>query len=234
MQFHYELALDGAGTAIALAHAFGAHGVRVRVRPPGGAWGPEEVVSGARTAREPDLAVARDGTIAVAWAQSTADGYRLQVAFRPPGGTFGAPQTLPDTLGEARAPAIAFTPDGTLLLAFIAGARPDWVLRGGDLRLTTVRPGAAPALPVRVASGRLTEPPRLLADSEGDALLTWSDHDRLMSVVRSARGRLGRREQIAARAALPEVVASPRGDALAVWATPPGRRPSIRVAERRF
>jgi hypothetical protein len=55
-----------------------------------------------------------------------------------------------------------------------------------------------------------------------------------MSIVRAAGGRLGRAEQISAGAALPEVAASQRGDAIAVWATPPGRRPSISVAERRF
>lgn len=234
MQFSYEVGLDGAGTTVAMAHAFGAHGVRVRVHPPGGAWGAEEVVSGARSAREPDLAVSRDGTVAVAWAQSTITGYRLQVALRPPGGTFGAAQTFADAPGEARAPAISFLPDGTLLVAFVAGARPDWLLRGRELRLSTVRPGAAPAPSVRVATGRLSDPPRLLTDSQGDALLTWSDRHRLMSVVRAASGKVGRVEQISAGATLPEVVASERGDAIAVWASAPGRRPSISVAERRF
>lgn len=236
-QLRYEIAYDRSGTAIALGQAFARGGVRVSVRPAGGAWSEPQTLSGPRTAREATLAVGADGTAAVAWAQSTARGYRVQYAVRPPGGSFGAPVTVEPDGGEARAPAVAVLPDRSVVLAWVAGARLDWALRGDELRLAVAGPGAAPGPARRIAGPRaaLVRPPEAFADRSGDVLLTWTERDRLMSLRRAAGGELEAPSVVAVGPVLSHVTANARGDALAAWSRSTGRgRAVIAVSGRRF
>ena len=70
-------------------------------------------------ARGPALAVAPDGTIALAWTVGEDDSADIRVAASSDGGqTFGAPVIAADTAGHSDAPKLAFDDNGVLHLAF--------------------------------------------------------------------------------------------------------------------
>ena len=229
-QFGFSLAFLPDGTEVALSQAYGAGGVQVRMRPPGGAWGAAETLSGPRTAREAVMDVGRDGTLAVAWAQNTGDGYRVQVATRPPGGAFSAPVTLESKDGESRAPGLAVLPDGDVLVAWLSGAELTSLVRADEVRAAVVGAGGAVSASRRVsgdAPRRLSLAPRVFADSEGDALVAWEEARRLMATTRSGdTGRFTSPRGVStpgARIFSSRVVANARGDALAAWTVDRGR-----------
>jgi hypothetical protein len=229
----FALAYLPDATAVALSQAYGAGGVQVRLRPDGAAaWGEPVTLSGARTAREATMAVGRDGTLAVAWAQSTDDGYRVQVAERPPGGTFTKPHTIAEDDGEARAPAIAVLPSGELLVAWLAEADLTSLVRGGEVRVATasLSPEIVTESITRRVSGagrRLGVAPRVLVDDEGDTLIAWEESRRLMAAVRDGdEERFSAPRGISplgARIFSSRVVANGRGDGLAAWSVDRGR-----------
>ena len=74
-------------------------------------------------ARGPSLAVAPDGTIALAWTVGENDSADIRVATSVDGGlSFGAPVIAADTAGHSDAPKLAFDRDGVLHLAFAESA----------------------------------------------------------------------------------------------------------------
>ncbi len=74
-------------------------------------------------ARGPSLAVAQDGTIALAWTVGEDDSADIRIATSTDGGdTFGTPITAGDTAGHSDAPKLAFDSDGVLHLAFAESA----------------------------------------------------------------------------------------------------------------
>ena len=228
-QFGFSLGFLPDGTAVALSQAYGGGGVQVRLRPPGATWGEPVVLSGARTAREAVMATGRDGSLAVAWAQNTDSGYRVQVSVRPPGGAFTAPVTVEPGEGEARAPGLAVLPDGDVLVAWLSGAQLSFLVRANELRAATVSAAGRVSAARRVsgAARRLSLAPQVYADAAGDALITWEDHRRLMAATRAAAsGRFTSPRAVSAAGARifsSRVVANARGDALAAWTVDRGR-----------
>lgn len=239
-QFSYSLALLPDGTAVALGHALGAGGVQVRTRPPGGDWSTPVTLSGERTAREPVLATGADGTVAVAWAQLTSAGYRVQVSVRPPGGEFSAARAVAAGEGEARAPGLAVRADGSVLLAWLGGAQLGFLARGSEVRLATLSRAGGLSAPRRVSrpGRRISAAPRVFADAQGEALVAWEESRRLVAATRSAGGRLTVPRAVSGpRIFAARVVANARGQALAAWAVehPRGRGQAlIQVAELGF
>lgn len=230
--FAFSLAQLPDGNAVALSQAFGPGGVRVRVRPPGGAWGAPVTLSGPRTAREATLATGADGTVAVAWAQYTDTGYRIQVAERPPGGEFTPARTIDPAGGEARAPALAVRPDGRLLIAWLGGAQLNFLARGTEVRLAV---DGGPVRRVSAAGRRISATPQLFVDAEGDALITWEESRRVTAATRTAGGRLSSPRAVSgARVYATRVVANARGQALAAWSVERSGRALIQVAEATF
>ncbi len=222
-EFGFSLGHLPDGTTVALSQAFGAGGAQVRLRPPGAAWGEPVTLSGPRTAREAVLATGRDGTIAVAWAQHTESGYRVQVSVRPPGGAFSAARTVAADEGEARAPGLAVQRDGSVLLAWLSGARLGFFVRGGEIRLAGVTAAGQVSLPRRLpADGarRIGTAPQIFPDADGDALIAWEESRRLVAVARDASGRLSAPRAVSAAGARifsSRIVANGRGQALAAW-----------------
>ncbi len=72
--------------------------VRVSLRAPGGTWSAPTTLAGAHPYAPPALAVSERGEAVLAWAEPVGafqkQTYRVRVARRPAGGTFGVPQTL--------------------------------------------------------------------------------------------------------------------------------------------
>ena len=239
-QFTYALAVLPDGTEVVLTHAFGPGGVQVRTRTPGGGWSAPLVLSGRRTAREPVLATGTDGTVAIAWAQNTDAGYRIQLAVQSPGGVFGTARTIDAGGGSGRAPGLAVAPDGTVHVAWLGDAGLGDLARATQVRTTTATAGAVgPVRRVSAPGRRLQDPPQLVADAAGDVLLTWTESHRLMAVTRPAGSRPGPPRAVSPaglRIENARLVGNARGQALAVWAVEPDPRepPVIQSAAATF
>ena len=228
------------GDAVAMGHEFAPGGVQLRLRGTDGVWGEPVVLSGPRTAREPDLAVGADGTIAVTWAEMTDAGYRVHVRIRPPGGEFGPAKLLEPDAGDARGPVASVLPSGDVLVAWAARAQDGaTLLRARAVRAAIVSPGGDVSAAARISRrrARISEPPQHVTDSEGDALLTWTSRNRIFAARRSADGTVSRTRPVSGRGVFaPELVANAAGQALLAW-TRDARRGTgalVRVRSTRF
>src|SRR3954465_5149892 len=85
--------MDAAGGAVGVFVAANAGTtIAAAFRAAGGAWSPPAKISPAgETGTQPDVAVAPDGTAVAAWSASRGSIPVVEVAFRAPGGGFGAP-----------------------------------------------------------------------------------------------------------------------------------------------
>ncbi len=109
----------------------------------------ETIVPAGSEAEVPSLAVAPDGSAAVAWLQpkTARDGGRTEramLALAPPGGPFGAPEALTGLAPEAGRPAVAYDATGALHVAWTAGT--------GALSRPLFAAGAANGAPDPLAS----------------------------------------------------------------------------------
>lgn len=88
-----------------------------RTRPPGGAWGPVQVLSQrGKDVDDPVLVVASDGTATSAWKRSYGRaGVRVQARTRPAGATsWNPPVWLSNSRGEADEPRLTVAPSGVV------------------------------------------------------------------------------------------------------------------------
>lgn len=88
-----------------------------RTRPPGGAWGPVQVLSRrGQDVDDPVLVVAADGTATAAWKRSYGTaGVRVQARTRPAGSTaWGTARWLSGARGEADEPRLTVAPSGVV------------------------------------------------------------------------------------------------------------------------
>jgi hypothetical protein len=112
-------------------------------RPADGPFSKPETVSPVR-ASFPDLAVAADGTAALAWDQKFTKGRAIEVAVRPPGGTFQAPIVL-STSGSS--PRVAVSSNGGVAVVWETRGDAQGSLRlpGGSFTAPQSIPGSAKA-----------------------------------------------------------------------------------------
>ena len=120
------------------------------------------------------LACGRDGRLAVAWVEYRGDAtYRLRVVLRSPGGELTAPKTV----ASARAPfddagvddaALAFAPDGELLIAYsiFGEVRAARVSRSGEVGRSFKLGPASEITQLAAVIG-----------SRGRAVVAWSTYD---------------------------------------------------------
>lgn len=145
----------------------------VRTRPPGGPFGPPQIVDSGDPA-QPQLGIDQSGRAVLAWTSNAGD--RVNTAVRPPGGSFGDIQSYS---GEAQAGPLKMSVDAqgnaTLFWRRVLGPNPEAVRAG-------YRPVAGPLTPAQtvdtVASGGsiVSDHIQQLAfagNAEGDAAAVW-------------------------------------------------------------
>lgn len=175
-----QVAVAGDGSVLAAwLRPVGASAVvEARLRPPGGALGPVETLSGVG-ADQLALAMAADGTAVALWRR----GGRVEAAVRPPGGTFGTAQAISPAAETARDPQIAIGGAGTATAA--------WASTEGDtdrIRVATRPPAGDWGAPVEIDSrtdtlssgtgeARTLDQPRIAADPSGRAYLAFRSFD---------------------------------------------------------
>lgn len=101
--------------AVYWRHQAGADWIlQVRVRPPGGPFGPiEDLSQSGSDADSPVLDIGPGGTITALWISNEGMNSTYQSRTRPSGGTWGPIENLTPVLPGAGTPALAIGPDGT-------------------------------------------------------------------------------------------------------------------------
>jgi hypothetical protein len=192
--------------------------VEAAVRTPGGRFSAPERLGEGPGARGPvrgDLAVGEDGTIVAAWEERLPAGVAdraIQVAVRPPGGPWGAPEQV--AVGVL--PEVAVGRDGTAFVSLNADA--------GDrrhVRLAVRPPGGEWTLEeVGAASDRFTMGPQI-ALSGDRVMVVWMElqipeqRRRVMTAVRE--GGVWQEPQQFPGGVEPSIALDPGGTAHAVW-----------------
>jgi len=147
--------------------------IEVAVRAPGGGFGPPTVLSDpAQSAALAKLAVDAGGNVIAIWLENDV----IRFSQRPPGGSFGAAQTI-STAG-ASAPDVAIG-GGTAVAA--------WT-RAGATEVAVKPAGAATFGPATLFETR-REPafePNVAINEAGAALVTWGSSDAFNYAVRAA------------------------------------------------
>lgn len=188
-----------------------------RIAPPGGGFGPARRLT-ADGAYSPTVEVGPAGHAVAMWSEGGLQG-RLLVAFRSPGGAFGAPEVLAaDTPGGEQVAVAGFDAAGTATLA--------WAEEAGTALLVRTRDAAGTwSAPVRVPA-RDAFRPRLRVRADGGATLAWEgdgprgNSSQVMVADRPPGGTFGEPRVLAGSRRDPGSVVlggNDRGDVVVAW-----------------
>jgi hypothetical protein len=221
------VAADGSRVAAWLT----AGGVSTAQGAPDGSFGPATPLPTAGYARDLQLAQAQDGTVLLAWSAHTEQGNAVQLAVRPPAGTFGAPVTVVPGSEGAFGPRLQVTAAGEILLAWTAtGRRSGWAGSAGTLRLQRLTAAGAPVgAPIDLtAPGDRAAAAVLASDGSSATFATWGRVDghgrRTIQARRIAPGGIvGRIRSLSPRGGAigtVPVLTGAAGRAFAAWSSP--------------
>lgn len=201
-------------------------------------WAPPEQISAAGlNAVEPQVAASASGVAIAVWNRSDGVNGRIQAAVRPPGGSFGAAQTLSAVGQEAFQPQVAIDPNGNAVAVWTrfdgvfnriqASSRP----AGGSF-------GAVQTLSV---ANKNSDSPQVSIDPNGTATAVWVTYDgtgstsRIVAATRPLGGSFGAEETISFNGQFafePQVESEPNGEAVAVWSRFDGAKFRTESSER--
>jgi hypothetical protein len=179
--------------------------LEIKVKPPGGAFGPAQQLTTNGAAGEPKMVSDAQGNVAVVWTEYVAGAHRLRGVTKPAGGAFTAPQTIADTGSDVQFPSVGIA-DGKAVATWMQNLR---------VRAATAQAGA----PFQVhdpLSGTLQSvvSPVAGVGPGGAAVVAWSTGASLRAVARPAGGEFS---------PLSEVHAGPNHDLLQIAMSAEGR-----------
>ena len=170
--------MDDAGDAVAVwTRSDGASNrAEAAFRPAGGAFGAPATLSAAgQDAFEPQVAVGAGGDAVAVWYRFDGTILRIQAAHRPAGGSFGAPQTISGSGGEAFGPQVAMSSSGEAIVVWTR-------LDGTSYRVeAAIRPPGAGSSFGTVqslsSSGKDAFEQQVDAGPDGSAVAVWTRSD---------------------------------------------------------
>jgi hypothetical protein len=171
-------------------------------------------------AEQPDVAVDAHGNATAVWLSAVGAERRVQAAYRPAGGSFGAIQTLSQAGAEADDPRVSIDGQGDAVAV--------WSLASGgqaEVQAATATPGGAFGTALSLSGpSAVASVPQVALDDHGNALAVWDgwdgSHIRIEASLRPAGGSFGAPQLISPpsyNADTPQVAFDSAGDALAVW-----------------
>jgi hypothetical protein len=226
-----QVASDASGDAIVVAplqaHGQGSTGIQGAARPAGGTFSPPQRISHHREeALDPRIAMNARGDAIVVWDVQVPTGCLLRATFRPAGGAWGAPRTVPDGHEYCRGShTVAIDQRGNAIVAWVA-------MQGSTMLVKTAGRGAKgrwSAQPVIGRASAVAEPPGAVQvgmDARGDAIVVWIDPARVLggrgtmwARIRPVGRRWGAKERIGdvAYESSLSFAMDARGDASVVW-----------------
>jgi hypothetical protein len=217
-----QVAFDPGGDAVAVWQATGATTtIEASARVAGGAFSAPQMLSDpAEYSVLPDVAIDNQGDAVAVWLHFDGADRRIQVAYRPAGGTFGAPQTLSPAGFEAAEPRVAMDGAGDASIV--------WSLQSGgteEIQSAQAAPGGVFGAPVDLTGfTTIASIPQVALDPHGDTVAVWDGWDganiRIQDAVRPAGGSFELPQFLSPagyNADTPHVAFDAGGDALAVW-----------------
>jgi PKD repeat protein len=184
-----EVAMDGAGNAIAVWEEIGATEsiVRASLRPPGGEFeGPVNLSESGVSSFGPEIAMTPGGLATVVWTRAEEEELSIQTSTLPPGGDFSAPVDVTPVAESSVAPI-----DTDLKMNDAGDAVVAWPGRanGGEpVVKAAVRSGTgAFSAPAEVSA---TSPdflhPDVAIDAQGNATVVWNRSNGVNSIAQVA------------------------------------------------
>jgi hypothetical protein len=218
-----QVAFDQGGDAVVVWQSSGGPEpvIMAAARPAGGAFSAAQTLSDPSAfSMSPDVASDAQGDSVAVWLQFDGANARVQVAYRPAGGSFGAPQTLSAAGYEAREPRVAMNAAGEAVIV--------WSLGSGlseEAQASSAAPGgifgAAQDLTGFTEAASL---PQVALNSHGDAIAVWEgwdgSHIRIQEASRLAGASFGAPEFLSPageNAGTPQIAFDSSGDAFAAW-----------------
>jgi hypothetical protein len=221
--FRPDVAMNAAGEVIVTwsRHDGSASSVHASVRPAGGSFGaPVDLSTPGQDADFSQVALDQAGDAIVVWKRNNGDDRITQAAFRPAGGSFGAPVDLSVPSTNDFDPQVAMDQVGNAIVA--------WERFNGNETLVqgATRPaGGSFSAPFDLsAPGGDALSPKLAMNPAGDAFVVWYRGDDTQSIVqaraRPAGGSFGAPVDLSppdVDSFEPVVAMDQAGDAIAAW-----------------
>jgi hypothetical protein len=231
--FTPQAAMDARGdaTAVWMHHDGSDYVVESAYRPEQGEWGEPELVSQpGEDGGNPHVAIDAEGDVLVVWRGEDEGEERLRAAYRPAGGSWGAPVDVSGAGEQVESPRAAVDPQGNAIAAW-SGSSGE--VGGWGIVHASYKPAAGGwEAPVALSSeGGNSFPADVVFDSSGNAALLWQRWDGVENLVQavykpageewepavdlSEEGTQGMDSVVVLDAPGTEVVAD--GDATAIW-----------------
>ncbi len=236
------VAADGTATAIWEEQRDGTAVVQAATRPSDGAFGPPVQLSvpsptnplAPQSDSHPEVAVSPDGTTFAVWQQTQSAGSGVQVATRPPGGSFGPPVTISAPAAAAYSPALAVGQDGTAVVTWSA-----YVSNAVHLQSSTRASGGVFEAAVDItATGQIVGAPATAVGPDGTTTIAWqTDTSRVQTATRPAGGNFGPAIDLGSSAGTrtdtgPSIAAGLDGTTAVVWSEDTGSEFVTRFVSR--
>jgi hypothetical protein len=175
--FNPQVAVDGSGNAVSVWIRNDGTNDRVQaaIRPAGGEFGTATFISDpGQNAFSPQVAVDPAGNATAVWYRSDGSVFRIQAAFRPAGGSFGAPVTISDAGQGAFDPQVSMNSTGDAIVVWV---RSD----GTKTRIqSSIRPASTgvwdPAETISQSGQDATEP-QIAAMANQSGVAVWTRFD---------------------------------------------------------
>lgn len=157
--------------------------VQAATRPAGGAFSaPADLSLFGADASAPQVAIDADGNAVAVWARFDGPTRVVQIATRPRDGAFGLPGTLSPGGGEARAPHVAVSPGGDMVVTWQRSDGANTIVQA-----VARRAGAGFSATADLsAAGRDAVAPHAGIGADGDALVAWQRSDGMNTIVQAA------------------------------------------------
>ncbi|HWW09345.1 MAG TPA: PKD domain-containing protein [Candidatus Acidoferrales bacterium] len=217
-----QVAFDPRGDAVVVWQGTGVHKTILATgRPAGGAFSsPQTLSDPSQDSTIPDVAIDAQGDAVAVWLRFDGSNERVQSAYRPAGGSFGAPQTLSAAGNDAAEPRVAMNGGGDAVVV--------WSLRSGvTAKIQAAQAGLGGGFGAAVDLTGFTSAesvPQVALDLHGDAIAVWDGSDganiRIEEALRPAAGSFGAPRFLSPagfNADNPQVAFDSSGNALAVW-----------------
>jgi hypothetical protein len=189
-----DVAVDRQGDAVMVwvrspkAYPFD-YRVQARTRTASGALGDRFLLSPRdQAAAAPHVDLDDDGDAVFAWVAWSGDSRRVYARRMSRAGSLGAVRTISGSVAKAQNSLVSVDPDGDALITWDE-RRSDGSVHPMARRLS--RGGTLGGIVDLAPAPRGAETPRVAMDRQGDALVVWSDWDRVLARAISSTGVVG-------------------------------------------
>ena len=210
--------------------------IQLAARPPGGSFSPPASLSAAgQDARDPQIALAPDGTATAVWSRSDGSNEIIQAVTRPPGGPLGNPVNLSAPGRDAFVPQVSTASDGTTTVVWRRFDGADYIVQAA-----TRPPGGSFGAPVDLsAPGQWAKVPQVATAPDGTTTVVWQRLDGADDIIQAATrppgGSFGAPVNLSAPgqdAEDPQLVTAPDGTTTVVWVRDDGATDRAQAATR--